>query len=180
MYTTPMSVPTTTEPGVGTTESRPHSLKYKRAVATFAGSYVAIEIVAAMFSILIAAITHANFSGNHADVHNHAFVTSERYYPLINLGIWMFFAWIYFKKPARVHEIRNEAARLGALWLVMALPCDVLFFILIKSPYSLSFHDFYVGQIPWIYVVYFVVFVSPLCYVSIFCRDPQRQVPRVH
>ena len=175
-----MSIAAATQQEVGTREPRPHALKYKRAVATFAGSYVAIEIVAAVFSILVAAITHANFSGNHADVHNHAFVTSERLYPLINLGIWMFFAWIYFKKPARVHGIRNEAARLGALWLVMALPCDVLFFILIKTPYSLSFHDFYVGQIPWIYVVYFVVLVSPLCYVSIFCRGSSRRDMPVH
>jgi hypothetical protein len=104
-------------------------------------------------SILVAAITHTNFSGNHANVHNHAFVTSERFYPFINIISWMAFAAIYFRKPAAKWSRMNEAVRLGAFWLALALPFDVVFFILVKSPYSLSFHDFYVGQVPWIYIV---------------------------
>jgi hypothetical protein len=68
----------------------------------------------------------------------------------------------------------NEALRLGAFWLALALPFDVIFFILVKSPYSLSFHDFYVGQLPWIYLVYAVLFVSPLCYVAIFRQRSRR------
>ena len=146
------------------------SLAYRRAVLTFLGSYALIEIVAAMCSILVAAITHTNFSGNHADVHNHAFVTSERFYPLINLISWMTFAAIYFRRPAGKRSLAGEALRLGAFWLALALPFDVIFFILVKSPYSLSFHDFYVGQLPWIYIVYAVLFVSPLCYVRLFRR----------
>ncbi len=150
------------------------ALDYRRAVLTFLGSYLLIEIVAALCSILVAAITHTNFSGNHADVHNHAFVTSERFYPLINLISWMTFAGIYFRKPARRFSVAGEAVRLGAFWLALALPFDVIFFILVKSPYSLSFHDFYVGQVPWIYIVYAVLFVSPLCYVVLFRRRSLR------
>lgn len=165
------------------TEINPHateaptpgrSLEYRRAALCFLGSYVVIEIVAAMCSILVAAITHTNFSGNHADVHNHAFVTSERFYPLINLISWMAFAAIYFRKPARKRPPTGEALRLGAFWLALALPFDVAFFILVKSPYSLSFHDFYVGQLPWIYIVYTVLFVSPLCYVGIVRQRSRR------
>ncbi len=155
------------------------SLEYRRAILTFAGSYLLIEIVAATFSILVAAMTHTNFSGNHADVHNHAFVTSERFYPLINLIIWVAFAAIYFRKPTGKRSLRGEALRLGAFWLALALPCDVIFFILAKSPYSLSFHDFYVGQIPWIYLVYTVLFVSPLCYVYLFRRNSREANAKV-
>jgi len=151
-----------------TTVSRP--LAYKRAVLTFAGSYVLIEIVAAMFSIFVAAVTHTNFSGGHADVHNPAFVTSERFYPLINLVIWTIFAGIYFRRSPRTRPSVGEALRLGLLWLVLALPCDVVFFIFIPSPYSLSVHDFYVGQAPWIYIVYAVLFMSPLGYALSFGR----------
>ena len=43
------------------------------------------------------------------------------------------------------------------------------------TPYSLSFHDFYVGQLPWIYIVYVVLFVSPLCYVAIFRQRSHRE-----
>jgi hypothetical protein len=67
-----------------------------------------------------------------------------------------------------------EALRLGLFWLALALPFDVIFFILVKSPYSLSFHDFYVGQVPWIYIVYAVLFVSSLCYVGLFGHRSRR------
>ena len=86
----------------------------------------------------------------------------------------MTFAGIYFRKPARRFSVAGEAVRLGAFWLALALPFDVIFFILVKSPYSLSFHDFYVGQVPWIYIVYAVLFVSPLCYVVLFRRRSLR------
>ena len=89
------------------------SLEYRRAVLTFIGSYAVIEVLAALCSILVVAITHTNFSGNHADVHNHAFVTSERFYPLINLASWMTFAAVYFRKPARRWSRTGEAVRLG-------------------------------------------------------------------
>lgn len=161
---------TKTEIHLSTIETPSHgrSLEYRRGVLTFLGSYVLIEILAALCSIVVAAITHTNFSGNHADVHNRAFVISERFYPLINLISWMAFAAIYFRKPATKLSPMNEALRLGAFWLALALPFDVIFFILVKSPYSLNFHDFYVGQLPWIYIVYTVLFVSPLCYVGLF------------
>ena len=87
-------------PHAHTAPTPERSLEYRRAVLTFIGSYALIEVVAAMCSILVAAITHTNFSGSHADVHNHAFVTSERFYPLINLASWMTFAAIYFRRPA--------------------------------------------------------------------------------
>jgi hypothetical protein len=162
------------DPHIIKTPSHGRSLEYRRAVLTFFGSYVLIEIIAAVCSILVAAITHTNFSGNHADVHNHAFVTSERFYPLINLISWMAFAAIYFRKAAAKWSPMSEALRLGAFWLALALPFDVIFFILVKSPYSLSFHDFYVGQVPSIYIVYAVLFVSPLCYVGLFRNRSRR------
>jgi hypothetical protein len=88
------------------------ALNYKRAITTFAASYIAVEIVAALFSILTAAVMHANFSGNKADVHNPAFVTSERFYPLINLVIWVFFAWAYFRKQPGSRDLLKDALRL--------------------------------------------------------------------
>jgi hypothetical protein len=42
---------------------------------------------------------------------------------------------------------------------------DYVGFVLIKNPISLSAHDFYIGQFPWIYLIYLAIFVSPLLYV---------------
>jgi len=55
----------------------------------------------------------------------------------------------------------------GAFWLGVALPVDFVGFVLIKNPISLSPYDFYVGQFPWIYLIYIAVFLSPSCYVAL-------------
>jgi len=44
-----------------------------------------------------------------------------------------------------------------------ALVVDYVFFVLIKNPISLSPHDFYIGQSPWIYLIYVAILISPLC-----------------
>jgi hypothetical protein len=148
------------------------ALHFKWAAATFAFSYIVVNVLAVALAIIVAAVMHANFSGNTADVHNPAFVVSERFYPLLNLTIWGFFAWMYFKKPAGVLPPRKEGLYLGILWLAMALPCDVVFFIIIKSEYSLSPYDFFVGQMPWIYFVYCAVLISPAFYLYLFQKRP--------
>ena len=56
---------------------------------------------------------------------------------------------------------------LGWLWLIIAVIVDYVGFVLIKNPISLSPHDFYIGQFPWIYLIYLAILVSPLCYVAL-------------
>ena len=53
---------------------------------------------------------------------------------------------------------------LGGVWLGLAVIVDYVGFVLIKNPISLSPHDFYIGQAPWIYLIYVVVLVSPWLY----------------
>jgi hypothetical protein len=40
-------------------------------------------------------------------------------------------------------------------------------FVLIRNPLSLSPHDFYVGQFPWIYLIYVAIFLAPVCFVAL-------------
>ena len=63
-------------------------------------------------------------------------------------------------------NLRDEAFALGAFWLTLAVLVDYVGFVLIKNPISLSPHDFYIGQFPWIYLIYVAVFFSPWCYVT--------------
>jgi hypothetical protein len=52
---------------------------------------------------------------------------------------------------------------LGALWLAIALPINFVGFVVIHTPPSMSAHDFYLGQFPWIYLVYAAAFLGPAC-----------------
>jgi hypothetical protein len=149
------------------------TFNYRRALVTFLASYIVVEVVCAAVSVLITILLHDNSTT--ANVHDHAFVDVERFYPLINLIIWVFFARVYFKHRSGELSLAVEALKLGLLWVVAAPIFDIIFFILIKNPYSLSFHDFYVGQAPWIYIIYFAVFIGPLFYTFLFEHSRSRQ-----
>jgi hypothetical protein len=43
---------------------------------------------------------------------------------------------------------------------------DYVGFALIKNPFSLSAHDFYISQFPWIYLIYLAILVSPILYAT--------------
>jgi hypothetical protein len=66
--------------------------------------------------------------------------------------------------------LRREAWALGAFWLAAAVVMDYVGFVLIKNPISLSPHDFYIGQLPWIYLIYVAVLLSPFCYLIFASR----------
>ena len=50
---------------------------------------------------------------------------------------------------------------------------DYVCFVLIKNPISLNPHDFYIGQFPWIYLIYVTVLFAPFCSV-ILMRWPSK------
>ena len=80
----------------------------------------------------------------------------------------MAFAGVYYKRRTGDElALHRESVVLGAFWLVAAMVVDYVGFVLIKNPISLSPHDFYIGQFPWIYLIYVAVLLSPLCYLTL-------------
>jgi hypothetical protein len=51
---------------------------------------------------------------------------------------------------------------LGCFWLAVALPLDLVGWVLVKHPYSLTFHEFYIEYQPWISITYLIVLISPV------------------
>ena len=140
-------------------------LNYKRAITTFILAYLVITVLGTALSLIIGAVLHT--PSTDLPLQNAAYVLSEKFLPLLNLLVWMTFAWVYFKKRTNTTDPHKESLALGAFWLAVALPVDFIGFVIIKSPISLSPRDFYIGQFPWIYLIYITVFVSPLCYVTL-------------
>jgi len=79
------------------------------------------------------------------------------------LVVWPVFSWVYFRK--RQQEIQGkevmETLRLSFFWLAAAMIVDFVCFVLIKHPYSLTPHEFYVEYQPWISLIYISIFLSP-------------------
>ena len=141
------------------------TLKWRRAVAAFLSAYLAITILGTVLSFAIAAILHTPTTSE--PMQNEAYLLSERFLPFLNFLVWMAGSWLYFRNSLEKRIPKEESLALGVFWLAIALPLDFVAFVAIRTPISLSPYDFYVRQFPWIYLIYIVVFISPLCYMGL-------------
>ncbi len=165
-------------------------LNYKRAVVTFLLAYIVVTILAIALSVAIGIALHLPQTPE--PMQNQAYLLSERFLPLLNLAVWGLFAWVYLRRRTHPQQsktrdkaqsetrsqirsqirskpqsetrsdTRREAIALGTFWLTAAVAVDYVFFVLIKNPLSLTPHDFYIGQFPWIYLIYAAIFLAPL------------------
>jgi hypothetical protein len=146
-------------------------IRYTRAIVTFVAAYIVVTILGIALSVFIGVVGH--MPQNDEPMKNEAYLVSERFLPLLNLLVWGMFAWVYFRKrkgDGELTRLQGEAWALGAFWLAAAVVVDYVGFVLIKNPISLSPHDFYIGQFPWIYLIYVAVLLSPFCYLIFASR----------
>lgn len=92
-----------------------------------------------------------------------SFVATVPFHVLIMLLVWPVFAWVYFRKRRQENPDKEiiETLRLSVLWLAAAIIVDLVFFVLIKHPLSLTPREFYVEYQPWISLIYVSIFLSP-------------------
>ena len=82
------------------------------------------------------------------------FLMSEPYILAINLLCWTIFATLSNRKRIGGPASLLEALRIGLLWVVSAMVLDLVFFVMIQTPISLSAHEFYIDYQPWITLAY--------------------------
>ncbi|WP_259070425.1 hypothetical protein HDF24_11080 [Mucilaginibacter sp. X4EP1] len=139
-------------------------LKLTRALVLFFIAYVLVTILAATTTETYATVYNTSPPAPGVTVLKSAsFVATVPYHVLIMLIVWPIFAWIYFKKPQSkdIAQRATETRNLAFLWLVAAITVDFVGFVLIKSPYSLTAHEFYIDYQPWITLIYIAIFLSP-------------------
>ena len=91
---------------------------------------------------------------------------TKPWHPLYNLVLYPFAGWLYMKglsDPAVC-----DALIAGAVWTVICVVFDLVGWVLVKHPWSLSFKEFYVEYQPWITMIYIIIFFAPLIGL-IFC-----------
>ena len=84
---------------------------------------------------------------------------TKPWHPLYNIIIFPIFAWLYLNSLANI--TLNEVALTAAVWLSITLVVDLVGWVIIKHPWSLTFKEFYVDYQPWITLIYLTIFVSP-------------------
>jgi hypothetical protein len=139
-------------------------LNFIRALALFFVAYIIVTILAAATTECYGLMSNLPPPPpGVSPVKTPVFLATVPYHVLIMLIVWTLFAWIYFRKRrnSNPNAEKIETRNLALLWLILAMVVDCVGFVLIKHPYSLSAHAFYVDYQPWISLIYLAIFLSP-------------------
>ena len=85
---------------------------------------------------------------------------TKPWHPLYNIIIFPPFAYLYLAGLQTV--TLQTAVWTGLLWGTVTIVIDVIGWVLIKHPWSLTFKEFYVDYQPWITLIYLTIYASPL------------------
>jgi hypothetical protein len=138
----------------------------KRALIYFFVAYVIVTILATAISVVYGMV-YPSPQPEELGVSllkAPSFTATVPYHVLIMLLVWPVFAWVYFRKRQQGNQDKEvrETLRLSFLWVAAAMIVDFVCFVLIKHPWSLTPHEFYVEYEPWISLIYISIFLSPL------------------
>lgn len=82
------------------------------------------------------------------------------WHPFYNILLFPPAAMAYFAvvQPA---DVWAHVWTLAIVWAVLAIAFDVVGWVLIKHPWSMSWHGMYVAYQPWITMIYLAIFAAP-------------------
>lgn len=85
---------------------------------------------------------------------------TKPWHPLYNILLFTLSGWLYMRGlPA---PTLGEALRTGAVWAGVCIVFDLVGWVLVKHPWSLTFRGFYVDYQPWITLIYLAIFIGPV------------------
>lgn len=85
---------------------------------------------------------------------------TKPWHPLYNIILFTIFGWLYMRILAA--PSLEEAFVTGAIWAGICLVFDVVGWVIIRHPWSLTFKEFYVDYQPWITLIYLAIFLGPV------------------
>lgn len=85
---------------------------------------------------------------------------TKPWHPLYNIVLFTVFGLLYLRKVKE--PTLKKAMATGALWAGISIVIDLVGWVLIKHPWSLTFKQFYIEYQPWITLIYLSMFVAPM------------------
>ncbi|MFP3767351.1 hypothetical protein U5M32_04560 [Streptococcus sp. TATVAM-FAB35] len=91
---------------------------------------------------------------------------TKPWHPLYNILIFPIASYMYlFTLPV---VTLYEVFLTSLLWGTLTIIVDVVGWVIIKHPWSLTFKEFYIDYQPWITLIYLAIYISPfLAYLAI-------------
>lgn len=88
-----------------------------------------------------------------------AYDKTKPWHPLYNIIIFPIFAYIYFNGLETLTF--SNVVLTSVIWGTITVVFDLIGWVLIKHPWSLTFKEFYVDYQPWITLIYITIYSSP-------------------
>lgn len=84
---------------------------------------------------------------------------TKPWHPLYNIVLFPIFGFLYLNGLEAV-TLSNVIAT-SLIWGTVTVVIDLIGWVLIKHPWSLSFREFYINYQPWITLIYITIYASP-------------------
>ena len=84
---------------------------------------------------------------------------TKPWHTLYNIIIFPIFAYLYFDGLEIV--TLSNVIWTSIIWGTITVVFDLVGWVLIKHPWSLSFKEFYIDYQPWITLIYITIYASP-------------------
>ena len=89
-----------------------------------------------------------------------AYEKTKPWHPVYNIILFSLFGWLYMAGvPGPTF---TDAFLAGSLWSGLCIAFDLIGWVLVKHPWSLTFRQFYVEYQPWITMIYLAIFAGPV------------------
>lgn len=121
-------------------------------------AYFAVTIVGVLHTVFNIYILHYKSMKDSPGM-GEAYERTKPFHPLYNIIIFPIFAWLYFLSVSSL--TLETAAVTSLLWGAATIILDLIGWVLVKHPWSLSFKEFYIDHQPWITLTYLIIFASP-------------------
>lgn len=118
-----------------------------------------VGFIHTVFNIKVLHMKSMKESGGKGKGLGEAYNRTKPWHPLYNLIIFPIIAYIYLKGLNTI-TLSNVIAT-SITWGTSAIVIDLVGWVLIKHPLSLTFRRFYIEYQPWITLVYLVMYASP-------------------
>lgn len=91
---------------------------------------------------------------------------TKPWHPLYNILIFPIAAYMYLSTLPIV--TLHEVIVTSIVWGTLTIIVDVVGWVIIKHPWSLTFKEFYIDYQPWITLIYLAIYISPfLAYMAL-------------
>ena len=122
-------------------------------------AYVLVTLIGVLHTVFNITVLHMKSMVDSPGM-GEGYERTKPWHPLYNIIIFPPFAYLYL---AGLHTVTLQTAIwTGLLWGTVTIVIDVIGWVLIKHPWSLTFKEFYVDYQPWITLIYLTIYASPL------------------